>query len=85
MYRDRRVALYLVMMVAFVLWLAAIIFWIFPYAVRNIKDLDPMMGLIAGLGIGGITQFFLQVLLLGWNFYYRKSGPTPTNGSTPSG
>jgi len=74
MTKDRRVLLYLAMLSLFALWLAAIVFWVFPHAVSNIKDLDPLMALIAGLGIGGITQFFIQVLILGWQFYYRKSG-----------
>lgn len=86
MHKDRRVLLFLSMLILFALWLGSLIFWVFPHALANLKDLDPMMGLITGLGIGGVTNFFIMVLTLGWQFFYRKAGtPRANTPGAPSG
>lgn len=84
-YKDRRVLLFLVMLVIFVGWLGAIVFWVFPYIADRIGSADPMMALVTGLGVGGVTQFFMLVLKDGWQFFFRKSGPSAGNSSGSGG
>lgn len=83
-FRDRRVLLFLVMLALFAAWLGVIAFWVFPYVARDLAKIDPMMALVAGLGIGGVTQFFVLVLKDGWQFFFRKSGPG-SNGKSNQG
>lgn len=72
---DRRFALYLVMLAVFAAWVAVIFVWLLPMVLENPDTIDPMLTLIAGLGVGGITQFFILVLKDGWQFWFRKRGP----------
>ena len=73
--KDRRVTLFLVMLGVFLAWLSGvmIIFW----KVFESNNLESGEKLIVALGIGGITQFFMLALTLGWQFFFRKQGPTP--------
>ena len=75
--KDKRFALFLIMLVAFVAWIGVIFVWLLPIVLENPDTLDPMLTLIAGLGVGGISQFFILVLKDGWQFYYRKKGTAP--------
>lgn len=67
---DNRFVLLLVMLAIFSSWLALIAFWFVPMITA--EQLDPMMSLIAGLGIGGVTNSFIVLLTLSWQFYFRK-------------
>jgi hypothetical protein len=83
MSEKSRLALFLVFLGCFVLWLAALLFYIFPNLITAIKSgmIDAAMGVVAGLGIAGITQFFIMALTLAWQFYWRKAkeSNTPVN------
>ena len=50
------------------------------------KILDPAavkgLDLVLGLGIGGVTQFFLTILALAFQFYFRKKGPVTPEEDT---
>jgi len=81
---DNRLVIFLVMLAVFAAWLAAVVFYILP------KILDPAndggLDLVMGLGIGGITQFFLTILALCVQFYFRKregdyDNPPPAVGT----
>lgn len=76
---DNRFVLLLVMLGIFCGWLAMVAFWFAPMIV-SAEQLDPMMNLIAGLGIGGVTNSFIVLLTLSWQFYFRKKeeSETPT-------
>jgi hypothetical protein len=67
---DNRMVIFLVMLSVFVFWLVAVVFFILPLI------LDPLqskgLDLVLGLGVGGITQFFLTILTLIFQFYFRK-------------
>lgn len=54
------------------LWLALVAFFLFPMIISQPESLDPVLALVAGLGIGGITQFFIVVGTLVFQFYFRK-------------
>ena len=69
---DTRLLLFLVMLVVFVAWIGVIFVWLLPIVLENPDTIDPMLTLIAGLGVGGISQFFILVLKDGWQFYFRK-------------
>lgn len=70
-----RLVLFLTFLGAFVLWLGALIFYLFPMLIAHISDgtLDAITGILAGLGVGGITQLFGTLLTLAWQFYWRRS------------
>jgi len=75
---DKRFVLVLVMMAMFCGWVALVAFWFVPMItgvapmIFGVDALDPMMTMIAGLGIGGVTNFFIVLLTLSWQFYFRK-------------
>lgn len=69
---DKRFALFLVMLFVFVAWIGIIFVWLLPIVLENPDTIDPMLTLTAGLGVGGISQFFILVLKDGWQFYFRK-------------
>ena len=56
------------------LWLAAILFCLMPRLCESPESLDPMMALVTGMGIGGVTQLFAVLLTLSWQFFFRKKG-----------
>ncbi|MBA7683355.1 hypothetical protein ES703_91719 [subsurface metagenome] len=69
---DKRFALFLVMLFVFVAWIGVIFVWLLPIVLEDPDTIDPMLTLTAGLGVGGISQFFILVLKDGWQFYFRK-------------
>ena len=81
---DNRLILFTVMMVSFLLWLglfAGIIFYVLGHPDR----LDPAMGLFTGLSLGSITMFFVAMLTLSWQFYFRKREKAPGPAQPPEG
>lgn len=72
MLKNFRDLLGLVYIGVLLLWLAVVIFFILPLVASIPESVDPMMALVAGLGIGGITQFFIVVGTLVFQFYFRK-------------
>ncbi len=77
---DNRLVVFLGVLALFAAWLAALVFFILP------KIMDPEakegLDLVLGLGIGGVTQFFLTILALAWQFYFRKKELDPTTTTT---
>lgn len=69
---DKRFILFIVMLAVFVAWIGVVFVWLLPIVLENPDTIDPMLTLIAGLGVGGISQFFILVLKDGWQFYFRK-------------
>lgn len=80
---DNRLVVFLVMLALFAAWLAVLVFYIIP----KIMDPNATEGLdvVLGLGVGGVTQFFLTMFTLAWQFYFRKKEtPDPdTDTKTP--
>jgi H+/Cl- antiporter ClcA len=67
----------------FAAWLAIIFVYLMPKVLQKPDVIDPMMALLAGLGVGGVSQFFMLLLKDGWQFFFRKKPPTtPTTTST---
>ena len=73
MIRNFRNLLALVYVGVFLLWLAVICFYILPLVLAMPEGVDPMMALVAGLGVGGVTQFFIVVGTLIYQFYFRRA------------
>ena len=74
MIKNFRNLLALIYLGVFILWLGIVCFFLLPKIVAMPEGLDPMMALVAGLGIGGVTQFFIVIGTLIFQFYFRKSG-----------
>lgn len=72
MIRNFRDILALTYVGVFILWLAVVCFFLLPNIILQPESLDPTMALVAGLGIGGITQFLVVVGTLIFQFYFRK-------------
>lgn len=68
---DFRDLLALVIVGVFCGWLVMIGFWFVPMIAT--EQLDPMLGLIAGLGVGGVTNALLVLITLVVQFYFRKA------------
>ena len=58
------------------IWLGVVCFFLLPLVIGIPESVDPMMALVAGLGIGGITQFFIVIGTLIAQYYWRKKPPT---------
>jgi len=71
--KNFRDLLALVYLGVFLSWLAVVCFFLLPTIMGQPEGLDPMMALIAGLGIGGVTQFLIVVGTLIFQFYFRKA------------
>lgn len=71
---DNRLCLALVMLVLFFGWLSLAAFWFLPLVAKG--PVDPMMALIAGLGIGGVTNSLIVLITLTWQYYFRKKETT---------
>jgi len=69
---DKRHILFLAMLGVFVAWLGIIFGWLLPMALKTPENIEPMLLLVTGLGVGGVTQFFILLLKDGWQFYFRK-------------
>ena len=74
--KNFRNLLALVLLGVFCGWLALIAFWLLPMITA--EQLDPMMSLIAGLGIGGVTNALLVLITLTIQFYFRKANTEET-------
>ena len=61
----------LVLLSVFCGWLALVAFWFVP--AMTTERIDPMLALIAGLGIGGVTNALLVLITLVTQFYHRKA------------
>ncbi len=72
----------LVYLGVFILWLAVVCLVLLPMVLKAPDGLDPMMALVAGLGIGGVTQFFIVVGTLIYQFYFRKANAEETPPAT---
>ena len=72
MIRNFRNLLALVYLGVFMLWLGVTCFYLLPAIIAMPEGLDPMLSLVAGLGIGGVTQFFIVIGTLIFQFYFRK-------------
>ena len=59
----------------FVVWLVIIFIYLLPKVIEKPTIIDPMMALLAGLGVGGVSQFFMLLLKDGWQFFFRKKPP----------
>lgn len=68
---DNRFVLILVFLIMFFAWLCLVAFWFLPKITES-GQLDPMMTLIAGLGVGSVTNAFIVLITLSWQFYFRK-------------
>jgi len=62
-----------------VLWLAVVLFFALPLIINTPASVDPMMALVTGLGIGGITQFLIVIGTLVFQFYFRKANTETLN------
>ena len=80
MIKNFRNLLALVYLGVFLIWLAVVCFFLLPTIIGQPEGLDPMMALVAGLGIGGITQFLIVIGTLIFQFYFRRT----QEGETPS-
>lgn len=63
----------LVYLLAFAGWLVVVCLVLLPIVLSQPEGLDPMLSLVAGLGIGGVTQFFIVIGTLIFQFYFRKA------------
>ena len=77
---DKKERLFYILLAVFAVWLAGLFGGFGWILARDIAKLDPMMTLVAGLGVGVITEFFLALLTLSWQYWFRKKTPegTPT-------
>ena len=73
MIKNFRNLLALFYLVIFMLWLGITCFFLLPKIIASPEGLDPLLGLVAGLGIGGVTQFFIVIGTLIFQFYFRKA------------
>jgi len=67
--------LFYVMLGVFVGWLG-LFSWLIMKLLANPEILDPMLSLIAGLGFGIITEFFILAMTLSWQYWFRKKEST---------
>lgn len=56
-------------------WLALIFLYLLPKVIAQPDIINPMMALLAGLGLGAVSQFFMLLLKDGWQFFFRKKPP----------
>ncbi len=84
MIKNFRNLLALVYFGIFMFWLMVVCFFVLPAIVSSPESLDPAMALVAGLGIGGVTQFFIVVGTIIAQFYFRKANAeeAPKTGNT---
>ena len=73
MLKTFRDILALVYIAVLLLWLALVSFFLLPVVLSAPDSLDPVLALVAGLGIGGVTQFFIVIGTLIFQFYFRKA------------
>ena len=78
MIKNFRNLLALIYLSVFLVWLAMVCFYLLPVIMVRPESLDPVMALVAGLGIGGVTQFFIVIGTLIFQFYFRKASTEET-------
>jgi len=69
---DNRFVLFLIFLIVFVAWLTFMAYFIFFVMGKPADYLDPAMALFSGMGLGTVTGFFVAMLTLSWQFYFRK-------------
>jgi len=72
---DNRLLLALVTFLIFCGWLALVAFWYIPLMAQWLlvgTSADTMMSVVSAFGIGGVTNFFIVILTLELQFYFRK-------------
>jgi len=72
---DNRLLLVLVTLLIFCGWLALVAFWYIPLMAQWLlggTSVDLMLAVISAFGIGGVTNFFIVILTLELQFYFRK-------------
>ena len=69
-FRNVLAVIYLLVLVG---WLVLVVMFVPSLVLDNPTGLDPILALVAGLGVGGVTQFFMVVGTLIFQFYFRKS------------
>jgi len=67
--------LFYVLLGVFTAWLVGLFGGFCWILASDVTKLDPMMTLVAGLGVGVITEFFIMALTLSWQFWFRKKEP----------
>ncbi len=85
---DNRLLLLLVMLAIFCGWLALVAFWYVPQMAQWLtsgQSIDTFLAVISALGVGGVTQFFIVLITISWQFYFRKkeneATTPPTSGA----
>lgn len=78
---DKKERLFYILLAVFVVWLAGLFGGFGWILATDVAKLDPMLTLVAGLGVGVITEFFLVALTLSWQYWFRKK--TPETTTTP--
>ena len=72
---DKKERLFYVLLGVFVMWLLILFGGLGWVLFTDTTKLDPMLTLVAGLGVGVITEFFLVALTLSWQYWFRKKTP----------
>ena len=80
--KHARIILTLVLIMVFMLWIAAVVFYLAPKMLEHPDRIDPMLTLVAGLGVGGVTQAIIVLLTLSWQYFFRKKESQPQNPNT---
>ena len=80
---NNRMLLFFVFLGVFVLFLASLAALVF-YVISNPDKLDPAMTMFAGIGGGLVLEFFLAMLTLSWQFYWRKPSQAEKTDTTTS-
>jgi H+/Cl- antiporter ClcA len=72
---NHQLKLFFALLGVFAGWLTVIFLYLLPKVIAQPAIIDPMMGLLAGLGLGAVSQFFMLLLKDGWQFFFRKKPP----------
>lgn len=83
MFKNHRDLMAVIFIATFMAWLGLAFGVILPMVLRQ-QNLDPAMGVVTGFGLGAITQFFILIGTITYQFYFRKSNKedTPTVTTT---
>lgn len=79
---EHQTRLFYALLSAFIAWLAFIFAYLLPKVLAQPTLIDPVMGLLTGLGLGAITQFFMLLLKDGWQYFFRKKPPQEKKDAT---
>ena len=73
-----KVKLFYTMLGVFVAWLGALgTFVWFVMSQIGLENVDPALTLLSGAAAGIITEFFLGMLTLSWQYWFRKQATNP--------